>query len=327
MVWASDMERLFLHGRGLDKLIIDEQGSFGALKDRHLKISWNLIDFCNFKCPYCLNINSKKNIHYEKEDKVIFAVNNLLSLNFNSFEFYLLGGEPTLYPHLDLVIKLLLEDSRVKRIYLMTNGSSLVEKINDERLMTIVSVHPTSVNQIRTWNDENTFYNLLAYPPMFEKVKQIFGIIRVDEITVVRKPPKFENIFDYSEDQKEWIVANDPNNIKPKQLYCGTWKFSNSEVVEQPKYSFMEFNQEKYLSFQDMYCLNNSLNILSNGYFKYTCYNSELSKYSIFEQEIKYKPKIIRCKSKFCNCAGRLNIMKIRDKELAEKNFREYLST
>ena len=280
--------------------MIIEQGSIQALKDKHLKITWNLISFCNFHCPYCLDLNSPRMINYQSEDEVNFAISNLLELPFNSFEFYLLGGEPTLYPHLEMIVNKLLNDVRVKRVYIMTNGSNDVELPNNERLFVVTSVHPLSVDKIRTWNKPRTFYNLLAYPKAFDLVKKIFSERRIDEITVVRKPPTFENIFEYTNEQ-------------PHQLYHGTWKFNSGIEEKQPRYSLMEFNQEKYLNFQDMYCFNNSLNIQSDGRFRYTCYDSTLSNYSIFKDKIQYHPEMKKCRFHFCNCAVRLNMLKIRD--------------
>lgn len=220
---------------------IVQQGSIDALKNKHIKITWNLISFCNFHCPYCLDKNSKRNIYYQTEDQVKFAIDNLLSMPFNSFEFYLLGGEPTLYPHLDLVINLLLKSNKVKRIYIMTNGSNNFSPPSDSRLITIVSVHPLSITKIQNWNNSNTYYNLLAYPKVFDLVKKIYDMYKIDEITVVRKPPNFEYIYNYTDDQKRWILENDQNQIKPTQLYHGKWKYKSGEEEIQPKYFLKVF--------------------------------------------------------------------------------------
>ena len=84
--------------------MIVQQGSIKALEEKNLKISWNLIGFCNFHCPYCLNMNSKTILYFVSEKEIQYAVNNLLNLNFNTFEVYLLGGEPTLFPNFNFLV-------------------------------------------------------------------------------------------------------------------------------------------------------------------------------------------------------------------------------
>lgn len=298
----------------MGETVIIQQGSIEALIQKHLKITWNIIGFCNFRCPYCLDMNGKKTINIVSEKKIQYAINNIFSLNYNSYEFFLLGGEPTLFPKIIFLISELLKCDKVKRIYVMTNGSNdIFKKILDPRLMIIVSLHPLSISQLQIQKRENVFFNLLAYPKTFPVVQEIFNKYPVDEITVVRKPPDFVNIFEYSDFQKDWVIQNDPNKIKPQNLFHGIWRFEDGTEIEQPKYSMMEFNQKKYLNFQDMYCMNNALNIQPDGYYKYACYDSKLSRYSIFEKPIIYQPNILKCKYHFCNCAGRLNVLKFRD--------------
>lgn len=297
--------------------MIVQQGSLDALNDKHLKITWNIISFCNFKCPYCLNMNSKRSMQFLRQYDLHKACENIFRLDYNSFEIYLLGGEPTLFPELKYLLSCLLEDERVKRIYIITNGSTRLDYIVDDRIKILVSVHPLSEDKIVIPEGENTYFNLLAYPKVIDDVRRIFETRKIDEITVVRRPPLFERPFEYSEWDKEWILKNDPNRIKEQQLYLGTWEFDDGTVEKQPPYSYIEFNYEKYLRFEGMYCMNNSLNIDSDGYWRYACYDTKLSETTVFEAPIQYKPYFKRCEYQYCHCAGRLNIIKLRDKSLA----------
>ena len=74
---------------------------------------------CNAKCSFCVQRN---NDHYvpkcnESVKKIISKINDSSAKNI-----LLLGGEPTIYPHLNSLLK---EISKTKKVYLTTNGSRL----------------------------------------------------------------------------------------------------------------------------------------------------------------------------------------------------------
>lgn len=77
-------------------------------------------DRCNFNCPYCrpLNERIKGDIDFDLANYIldVWFDNSLKNVRFS-------GGEPTLYPFLDLLIKKC-KRNNVERIAVSTNGSS-----------------------------------------------------------------------------------------------------------------------------------------------------------------------------------------------------------
>jgi len=82
-----------------------------------------LTDECNFNCPYCrpLRKDCQGIMSYIQADKVIkfWLDEGLLNIRFS-------GGEPTLWYHLDLLVKMV-NQGKVKRIAISTNGSASLD--------------------------------------------------------------------------------------------------------------------------------------------------------------------------------------------------------
>lgn len=82
-----------------------------------------LTDNCNFKCSYCRGLKDelKGDISFNLAMKTLnlWVKDNLKNVRFS-------GGEPTLYPNLDLLIKYC-KDNGVEHIALSTNGSAKLE--------------------------------------------------------------------------------------------------------------------------------------------------------------------------------------------------------
>jgi organic radical activating enzyme len=78
---------------------------------------------CQCRCSYC--INSETNHIFDLPiDKAITNIKNIVHL-YSIKEAILLGGEPTLHPHLFELLKKLREDSGLKFIRITTNGIKL----------------------------------------------------------------------------------------------------------------------------------------------------------------------------------------------------------
>jgi len=101
-------------------------------------IEVNLTDKCNGKCKWCIEkigIHPKYHAPWEKITEAILSTegNNII----------LLGGEPTLYKHLSLVINSLKQVN--KKVYITTNGSRINTKFIEMNLNQIdginISIH------------------------------------------------------------------------------------------------------------------------------------------------------------------------------------------
>ena len=102
-----------------------------------------LIDKCNGKCQWCVDKNTfhpKRHITWNKLAKAI-----LLSIKINII---LLGGEPTLYKDLSLLIASI---ATKKNVYITTNGSLLSKEFVLKKLSGIkginISIHSYNLNK------------------------------------------------------------------------------------------------------------------------------------------------------------------------------------
>ena len=126
-----------------------------------LTFDWALIDVCNYKCSYC-NAGYGSDIHrpvsrFFKTPAQIQAWRQVLDrLKLNSipqFEISLVGGEPTLHPHLlDIIEQLCLMD-KATEIQLLTNLSKphayfeQFNRPNFEKLIVNPSIHFEMYNE------------------------------------------------------------------------------------------------------------------------------------------------------------------------------------
>ncbi|AOP32653.1 hypothetical protein A0128_01475 [Leptospira tipperaryensis] len=94
-----------------------------------LRIS--LLDRCNFACTYCVDEDvrlSRKNSFLEVDEwiRIVHELHSLLHLK----KVRLTGGEPTLYPHLKILVREL-KNLGIPQISLTTNGSILSKQASD----------------------------------------------------------------------------------------------------------------------------------------------------------------------------------------------------
>lgn len=117
----------------------------------HFKTFWYINSKCNYSCSYCIN-NFARDFSGENklipEVKIEQTCKNILSINADTYEFVLLGGEPTIYPDLPGVIKILKKNFKERLIIvdITTNGSRDVnyfKKFEDFKdfLIIRISIH------------------------------------------------------------------------------------------------------------------------------------------------------------------------------------------
>lgn len=92
-----------------------------------LHIYFDLGNICNYKCWYCFPGSNEGTVPWPDSDKVkkgvVSLVNYYLSTGkVNDIELNLMGGEPTLWPKLDEVVKYIAENCKCK-VQILTNGS------------------------------------------------------------------------------------------------------------------------------------------------------------------------------------------------------------
>ena len=111
-----------------------EDIGFYTLSDKRAKIvSWDsdlmrceliLTDACNFKCPYCRGVEKKYkgSLSLDEAKKVVdlWAEGNIHNIRFS-------GGEPTIWPGLEDLVKYTSAIPSIERIAVSTNGSASIE--------------------------------------------------------------------------------------------------------------------------------------------------------------------------------------------------------
>ena len=101
---------------------------------RHTKLSWSALkhgeratppfmivfinSICNLTCEHCFywrNLNQRDDLSFEEFQKLSAELGSFENLNLS-------GGEPFLRPEFADICRLFIENNRVKRIYVPTNG-------------------------------------------------------------------------------------------------------------------------------------------------------------------------------------------------------------
>jgi len=101
------------------------------MSNPYVNITWQVSDFCNFKCSYCnpgnwAGKNPKKNAQ-EDFDKIVENLDKILityeARGYKGFKFFFSGGEPTIWPHLLPLIQWLQKRIDDPQIAINTNLS------------------------------------------------------------------------------------------------------------------------------------------------------------------------------------------------------------
>lgn len=127
-----------------------------GIKNYSLKtFTWKLIDVCNQKCAYCVegfgSDEFRPKSSFFKDESQINSFNTVLKIlklkSLGDFEVDIIGGEPTLHPHIYEIIETLNKIPNCKETSVLTNLKkpfSFFEKFNDEKynkLLFCPSIH------------------------------------------------------------------------------------------------------------------------------------------------------------------------------------------
>jgi radical SAM protein with 4Fe4S-binding SPASM domain len=131
--------------------ILDNRKSNRLLINFPLTITINITDKCNFNCDFCYYPFKNKNriIKYNTINKILKYINK----NY-IYEVDILGGEPLhddVIKKTEYLIKRLISNRIVKKIYVNTNGANLnklnnLNLLRDEKIMLSVSLQSNNTN-------------------------------------------------------------------------------------------------------------------------------------------------------------------------------------
>jgi len=192
-----------------------------------MRVSWFLNNKCNYNCVYCCHQKRNEDINIQDVNiKYVDTIcRNLLSLNIDTFDFELIGGEPTLYKDLkELVDKIDYNfKERLKYISIVTNGFRPKEYWLDfkkyKKLEVIISLHLDyfspkyyeTVDYLLN-NNFNVELHIMYQPDKRELIKKIieFAELRKDKLLyscedIVVNLQTNELWFEYSAEDKELL--------------------------------------------------------------------------------------------------------------------------
>lgn len=103
-----------------------QQGYSSAFYDMPLHIVMRPTYHCNYNCSYC-NQDASRPAHNDflAWDKIKGIISRIASLNRSEYIFGFSGGEPTIYPHFQDMLGLLMDTigEKLTNVYIITNGS------------------------------------------------------------------------------------------------------------------------------------------------------------------------------------------------------------
>lgn len=290
---------------------------------------------CNFQCSYCINKNLRKN--YTKQfdkDVLVNFIHDLRLLNKAHYQFYIAGGEPTLYRHLGIFYNELqqtLSSSSVK-VILSTNGSSLsslypaIESSPGIKKVFVVSLHLEQMSLAEYKRKLQVF----AYP----KLTRIKMLLLPGALDAVKSMQEFAEHagYDffvhsitqngklhqaYSQEERAFLACSDMQDM---QTFFNEY---SDEKGERKKKIFMRRDfiaDQNLLDYSGLNCSAgyNSLRIMPDGMVT-RCYRDQTGvKFCLVNKSILEYPNIYSaavCKAQRCACPAMLALAKWRGNE------------
>lgn len=117
-----------------------------------------LLNRCNLRCPYCF---ADEYIEDEKSDITRASFEHLLDFAAPDGEIGIIGGEPLLHKEFDTLLKIALDDFRINKITVFTNGifiDKFVDLLSHPRIITLVNLN--SDRDIGAGNFERAYKNV-----------------------------------------------------------------------------------------------------------------------------------------------------------------------
>jgi len=112
---------LFINHNNIKNIV-----EYKRIKENILVVDWWLGNVCNYKCSYCFKgandgDNRVPNLD-SYENNLDYFLEKIEESNLKAY-YIISGGEPTIYPHLDLILKKIKSHKSYNKHLLVTNGS------------------------------------------------------------------------------------------------------------------------------------------------------------------------------------------------------------
>ena len=319
-----------------DKLI-----AIRPVETPYINITWQVSDFCNFKCSYCnpgnwAGKNPKKN-EPKDFDKIVDNLNIILTAQeargYKGFKFFFSGGEPTVWPHLLPLIKWLKERLDDPQIAINTNLSTStnwwkenyhlfhdvvasyhIDFANTPRYLDNLIFLQDKVNYLccRMMMQENRFDEVVEFGKRVKSILQNYNLEWVplfDDISVNVGPwqysePRMYEFFETHTFESQTKISK-PNGSK--------WRTASKEVYESGTEQPLNGNRlvaERKNFFSGWKCyVDESLFINSTGYITAASCGQGPSLGNIYDT-VTTVAEPVMCKKQQCTCGTDILITK-----------------
>ena len=197
-------------------------GGQECFHDLPLLVSWYLTGRCNYRCSYCFIYGegrpSPTITPFSTLEQIKTAANNVASLNRPLYMLQLIGGEPTIHPHIADIISTFHEKlgERLDSVQIVTNGSrnadfyekisELAKVINFQLNISLHTDHvemPHILGLMENLSKHVNFrFHLMLNPAKRERVREIYDAMCeyrkkfffTMNIDILREPPKYDSI-------------------------------------------------------------------------------------------------------------------------------------
>lgn len=208
-------------------------GNKALYNDNKMFVTLNVTDICNFNCSYCCNATWRKNAILPVDILHDF-IEDLGKRSSRKIVFYISGGEPLLYPHLDQMFKFISTLIPYKKVIkFITNGSLLVK--NSELIEKYID--HLDIRFIGTAHLENPYYleNMRSLSSLSFKDKYSFKILMAPG--QLQEATKLAKEF-YKNSINHHVAAIFDSNLKPlnygkqEMEYLNTFHFMTEDMLE-----------------------------------------------------------------------------------------------
>lgn len=289
-------------------------------------IKWKLIDICNYKCEYCYQKRSEKDIsEYVKYNKqkiyeTLEKINNIIEKLNRPIEIHFTGGEVTLIDLYDIIQKL---HSNTKKIVIATNFSntsdyynSIIDycKTKSIKLTILASYHSSQCSfndfftKLTKLNDKKCVksifvFNKANFNKMYSKARFLTNLGYL-----VKPVPMRDSSLDKATETQIELMNYFRNKSIKKPFYV---KLKNATVYANASSEIFSYIDNHVFSPKDFYCTNYLAYIDVNGNFSYNNCNIKDLVYDINEPI-----KTILCKRDKCSLCNSCIISKTKPEVL-----------
>jgi len=196
---------------------------------------------CNFRCPYCHNMNIVENIESIELLDVYFVINEFKRRKKLLDAVVITGGEPTIYKDLPYFIKAFKDIGY--SVKLDTNGyePKVLKSVIEERLVDFISM------DIKSALDEKKYSVAAGVRVDIEKIKESIDIIRSSSTDYEFRTTVIDG-FVSLEDIREIASYINPSKVYYLQSANKEWKkFTSPQEVEMK--NLIEELKEKGINF------------------------------------------------------------------------------